>query len=76
MTRERAAVGKTERLAGRSKRRNIPDVPNFFGPPTACVGAPTQGAIDRERWRAIVIHDSGTPAGDVAAIERRHQQAG
>jgi len=37
---------------------------------------PRDAAIDRDRWRAIVIHDSGTPAGDVAAIERRHQQAG
>ena len=37
---------------------------------------PRDAALDRDRWRAIVIHDSGTPAGDVASIERRHQQAG
>lgn len=37
---------------------------------------PRDAAIDRGRWRAIVIHDSGTPAGDLASIERRHQQAG
>jgi hypothetical protein len=37
---------------------------------------PRDAAIDRDRWRAIVIHDSGTPAGDLASIERRHQQAG
>jgi len=37
---------------------------------------PRDAAVDRTRWRAIVIHDSGTPAGDVPSIERRHQQAG
>jgi hypothetical protein len=38
--------------------------------------APRDAAVDRGRWRAIVIHDSGTPAGDLRSIERRHQQAG
>jgi hypothetical protein len=37
---------------------------------------PRDVALDRGRWRAIVIHDSGTPAGDLPSIERRHQQAG
>lgn len=37
---------------------------------------PRDAAVDRDRWQAIVIHDSGTPAGDLASIERRHQQAG
>jgi hypothetical protein len=37
---------------------------------------PRDAAVDRTRWRAIVIYDSGTPAGDVPSIERRHQQAG
>ena len=37
---------------------------------------PRNAAIDRDRWCAIVIHDSGTPAGDLASIERRHHQAG
>ena len=37
---------------------------------------PRDAAVDRDRWRAIVIHESGTPAGDLASIERRHQQAG
>ena len=37
---------------------------------------PREAALDRRRWRAIVIHDSGTPAGDVHSLERRHRQAG
>lgn len=38
--------------------------------------APRDATIDRTRWRAIVIHDSRSPAGDVASIERRHLDAG
>ena len=33
---------------------------------------PRDSALARGRWKAIVIHDSGSPAGDVASIERRH----
>lgn len=32
--------------------------------------------LDRKRWRAIVIHHSGTPGGDAASLERRHLQDG
>lgn len=38
--------------------------------------APRDTPIARTRWRAIVIHDSGSPAGDLASIERRHMDAG
>jgi len=37
---------------------------------------PRDMAMARGRWKAIVIHDSGSPAGDVASIERRHLDAG
>ena len=37
---------------------------------------PRDTALARGRWKAIVIHDSGSPAGDVASIERRHLDAG
>ena len=33
---------------------------------------PRDMTLARGRWKAIVIHDSGSPAGDVASIERRH----
>lgn len=29
-------------------------------------------ALARDRWRSIVIHDSGEPAGDAESIRRRH----
>lgn len=38
--------------------------------------APRDAALDRQRWTAIVIHHSGSPAGDAASIERRHVEAG
>ena len=31
---------------------------------------PREAEADRTRWRAIVIHHSGTPAGDASSIER------
>lgn len=31
---------------------------------------PREAATDHERWRAIVIHHSGAPAGDASSIER------
>jgi N-acetyl-anhydromuramyl-L-alanine amidase AmpD len=31
---------------------------------------PREAPVDRERWRAIVIHHSGAPAGDASSIER------
>jgi len=37
---------------------------------------PTGAPLDRERWRAIVIHHSGLPAGNAASIERHQQAAG
>lgn len=37
---------------------------------------PRTAPLDGPRWRAIVIHESGTPAGDMASLERRHFQAG
>ncbi len=38
--------------------------------------APRDTPMARGQWQAIVIHDSGSPAGDVAALERRHLDAG
>jgi hypothetical protein len=37
---------------------------------------PRDTALAHGRWKAIVIHDSGSPAGDMASIERRHLDAG
>lgn len=37
---------------------------------------PRDTALAQGRWKAIVIHDSGSPAGDMASIERRHLDAG
>lgn len=37
---------------------------------------PRDASVERGRWRAIVIHDSRSPAGDLASIERRHVEAG
>jgi hypothetical protein len=37
---------------------------------------PRDAGVDRTRWKAIVIHDSRSPAGDLASIERRHLDAG
>lgn len=37
---------------------------------------PRDTGVDRARWKAIVIHDSRSPAGDLASIERRHLDAG
>lgn len=37
---------------------------------------PRTAPLDGLRWRAIVIHESGTPAGDMATLERRHFDAG
>ncbi len=38
--------------------------------------APRDTPMARGRWTAIVIHDSGSPAGDLASLERRHFDAG
>ncbi len=32
--------------------------------------------LDRKRWRGIVIHHSGAPAGDAASMRRRHLDFG
>lgn len=32
--------------------------------------------LDTARWRAIVIHHSGSPGGDLPSLERRHIQDG
>lgn len=37
---------------------------------------PREAEADRTRWRAIVIHHSGTPAGDASSIERVHLSQG
>lgn len=37
---------------------------------------PRDASVERGRWKAIVIHDSRSPAGDLASIERRHVDAG
>lgn len=66
------------------KLASVPAEPPLFaqaGASTTTVAeslriTPRDAAMDRARWRAIVIHESGTPAGDLASIERRHQQAG
>lgn len=38
--------------------------------------APRDATLERSRWTAIVVHDSGSPAGDLAALDRRHSRAG
>ena len=38
--------------------------------------APRVTPMARGQWQAIAIYDSGSPAGDVAALERRHLDAG
>ena len=38
--------------------------------------APRDAPVARGRWTAIVVHDSGSPAGDLASLERRHARAG
>lgn len=38
--------------------------------------APREAPLDRGRWNAIVIHHSGSPAGDVASIARMHGAEG
>lgn len=37
---------------------------------------PREAPLDRTRWNAIVIHHSGTPAGDAASIARMHGDEG
>ncbi|MBX3355796.1 MAG: N-acetylmuramoyl-L-alanine amidase [Phycisphaeraceae bacterium] len=37
---------------------------------------PAAAPLDRARWRSIVIHHSGLPAGNAASIERFQQSAG
>jgi len=37
---------------------------------------PREVPLDRARWNAIVIHHSGTPAGDAATIARMHNSEG
>lgn len=37
---------------------------------------PREVPVDRERWRAIVIHHSGAPAGDASSIERAQLSQG
>lgn len=37
---------------------------------------PREAPADRSRWRAIVIHHSGAPAGDASSIERVHLSQG
>lgn len=37
---------------------------------------PRQARMDDDRWKAIVIHHSGAPAGDAESIERQHLSFG
>jgi len=37
---------------------------------------PREADVDRERWKAVVVHHSGSPAGDVESIERQHLSYG
>lgn len=38
--------------------------------------APREAPLDRSRWNAIVIHHSGSPAGDAGSIARMHGSEG
>lgn len=38
--------------------------------------APRDTPMARGRWTSIVVYDSGSPAGDLASLERRHFDAG
>lgn len=35
-----------------------------------------EAPLDRERWKAIVIHDSGAPADSPTSIDERHRRSG
>lgn len=37
---------------------------------------PREVPLDSSRWKAIVVHHSGSPAGDVESIERQHLSFG
>ena len=37
---------------------------------------PRAASAAHGRWQAIVVYDSGSPAGDTASLERRHSRAG
>lgn len=80
-----AAVGTLSlsgpgRAAGAAEWVTPPEPPLAAVSPTPVAhGAgvlPRTAPLDARRWRAIVIHESGTPAGDMASIERRHWEAG
>ncbi len=36
----------------------------------------TTAALDRPKWKAILIHHTGEPAGDAESVRRRHQELG
>ena len=38
--------------------------------------APRDAPAAKGRWTAIIVHDSGTPAGDLGSLDRRHARAG
>ncbi|MBM4005996.1 MAG: N-acetylmuramoyl-L-alanine amidase [Planctomycetes bacterium] len=50
---------------------------SVIGPDAASEGiVPREAPLNRERWNAIVIHHSATPAGDAGSIARLHASAG
>lgn len=53
-----------------------PTLVNLQGTERASSIEPREAEADRNRWRAIVIHHSGTPAGDASSIERVHLSQG
>lgn len=53
-----------------------PALVNLHGTDRPSSIEPREAEADRNRWRAIVIHHSGTPAGDASSIERAQLSQG
>jgi hypothetical protein len=64
---ERAESARTEAPLGGLAGSTVVERPTL---------APRDAPLERSRWTAIVVHDSGSPAGDPAALDRRHARAG
>jgi hypothetical protein len=61
----RSALTPSEAPSGSLSRASSDEAPRIV-PRAAAAG----------RWQAIVVYDSGSPAGDAASLERRHSRAG
>ncbi len=57
---------------GRAPTGFMAATPTVVGQPMANPILPRESRLDRNRWRGIVIHHSGAPAGNAETIERQH----